>query len=225
MNGILGHSGTKIKLLTKDSLYGFIFVLTIDPLMVSKLNKNDKSLVFRNFEDGKTVNKLLIKLTVCTDKEEVGYFFDGKNKQTSITSDFEKEIAIQSKLWRDSISNLTPICPAIVNTFLMNYQNEYTHQHLESIYNRGDVEIKRIMQVIKIKVNQLNGKIGLIYMQYLDGFETMNDYLYKETRSEYKDLAHTIAAFEIDRLARYGYNHGDLHKSNILINMKYHGYF
>jgi len=57
-------------------------------------------------------------------------------------------------------------------------------------------------------------------MQYLDGFETLNQY--ESTHSGSKNVeANLIASYEVLRLAQKGYNHGDLHKSNILINMDY----
>lgn len=127
MNGLLNHPLTSISLLTKSSLYGFIFILQIHSSMIDKLDSSVKSMVYRNFEDGKTVDKLLVKVTLVTDREESYKFrnIDGVvKKNTSDINDFKKEIEIQSKLWNLSIKNLASICPAIVSTFLISLRNE-----------------------------------------------------------------------------------------------------
>jgi predicted unusual protein kinase regulating ubiquinone biosynthesis (AarF/ABC1/UbiB family) len=56
-------------------------------------------------------------------------------------------------------------------------------------------------------------------MQYLDGFRPLIDEKFKHPKNE--DKADLIASFEIVRLARYGFNHGDLHQGNIMVNMHY----
>jgi hypothetical protein len=91
--------------------------------MINKLDSNVKSMVYRNFEDGKTVHKLLFKITLVTDREK-RYRFDGDKKNTSKISDFKNEIAIQSSLWKQSVKNLAAVCPAIVSTFLISFENE-----------------------------------------------------------------------------------------------------
>ena len=45
---------------------------------------------------------------------------------------------------------------------------------------------------------------------------------YESTHSKSKNEdAKLIASYEVLRLAQNGYNHGDLHENNILINMDY----
>jgi tRNA A-37 threonylcarbamoyl transferase component Bud32 len=112
---------------------------------------------------------------------------------------------------------LEPICPSIP------FWNIYDYTYFKIIINfllrDSDPYTTKILETI-LKVPNLNNfKIGVIAMECLTGFLTLSDY--QRRNPSRINITNSMARFEIARLYKLGFIHGDLNKGNVLIHPNY----
>jgi tRNA A-37 threonylcarbamoyl transferase component Bud32 len=137
------------------------------------------------------------------------------NKSTMTQSDFDNEVNIQYDVYNKSVVDpenlLEPLCPAIVHTF--NKINRYTKEVIYKNCKETDSSKRKFIKTFLEIPKQMN----LIVMESIEGFTI----LHEECDSKYEKFA----LYDLIRLHKYGYTHGDYHKGNILVNTQYEYYF
>jgi len=199
----------KINMLSKNSLNGLILKL--------KLNNNVKS-PFYDITLGENFNKpvlsIIIKCILINYNNQSIDLCENIIKSTMTEIDFDNEVNTQIDIYNRSITDdefiLEPICPAIISV----YKN-ISPDLMQIIYNNfegTESDKKLIYNLFHFQV-----KINLIIMEAIEGFNVLKE----NCDPKYEKFA----LFELMRLHKYGYIHGDYHKENILINTNYQYYF
>lgn len=191
---------------------GVIYKLTLNPGVTShylSLDANDYL---------QPVSVVLVKVTfVCPLKTK----FEINNTPINTTqqSNFFEEINIQTDVYLKTMSYLQPICPAIV------YAN---------LYDPIDPTISNITSILKtqltgagenaLDVLSANGiKLGLIGMEIMQNTVALNE-AYKDF-DRYNYYFPQALQTLIEFVMKTGYNHGDFHASNMLINTNVTDYY
>jgi hypothetical protein len=200
-------NNSTFNVLSTSSLNGMILKLKLNPNIVSP---------FLNVTIGpdfdKPVQSLIIKF-ILIDKKTTIVKFKTIEKETMIQDQFNKEVNIQIDVYNKSITDdefiFQPICPAIVKVY-ENITDAFKKKIVENI-------VDPIEKSLVKDFFSLNYSIHSIVMEAIEGYNV----LLKHCDSKYE----RFALFELWRLHKYGYTHGDYHKENVLINAEYEYYF
>lgn len=222
------------EMLSTSSLNGIIIKATLVGDVVSPY------ISIRSDSFGDRIKSLIIKLVFVDGPNELSVpkIRDNFFPKTT-TTEFTNEVGTQIDIFRESCLDgnaLDAICPAIVNfctipanhTFLKNFLNtllnriSYTKEN--AIY-LGDC-LKAIYKAFKEESNS-SMKLGVIAMECADKYKPLFSFgpSVKEDHPDYKYqkriyfIYQAYALYELKRLHKLGYVHGDLHQENILINV------
>lgn len=118
-------------------------------------------------------------------------------------------------------------------TSMTKLQAQIYAQNKGHLYVRKKAEINESLDLLKsIDIHFQKGEIhkfGIIAMEFADNYKTIHDELFTNpiyTLEIHKRRLENIARYIVIELAiKTGYNHGDYHKSNILINSTKNTYF
>jgi serine/threonine protein kinase len=202
-------SNCTFSILSKNSTSGLILKLN--------LNENIESSFYyttigENFN--KSVSSLIMKL-ILINNNKIEYEFGNIKKYTMNDQDFDKEVDVQIDVYNKSITDdeflFEPICPAIVKTI-----KDVSPDIKKIIYKRFVDKEQTNKQLIR-KFLSLSESINIIVMEAIEGFDT----LFENCDVKYEKYA----LFDLIRLHKYGYVHGDYHTENILVNTNYKYYF
>lgn len=147
-----------------------------------------------------------------------------RNKATDSKKDMIDEYHIQKNLYNASYgTNKQPICPSPILLDFIKGTNETKWKWLTQLYKKCDTDAKKAIYTINGAMLDTD-EIGLIYMEYMDDSVTLGQYPYQDfITNEQIVEAEICARYEILRLNYcYGYVHGDIHRSNIMISYNPH---
>lgn len=207
------------KFLTSGS-FGMTYVLTLNPGVESKYLSLDAS----NFSQ--PVKQILLKTTfiyplkleldVHTPKRSI------EKKSTATLEDFYQEVNIQTDVYFKTMKYLEPLCPAIVYAAVLNDANDPLMTMVANIIsNNLPSNTKNLLN------NNPGISIGIIGMELvgnkLGNATILYEYMFETTyyNSYIAKAYHTLIEFIIQT----GYNHGDFHGSNLLIDPYITNYF
>jgi len=220
---------SKVEIFDKSGNGGFIFKLTFPESEMWSSGIMSPYITGRGITLETPVQKLLLKICLIQPEIELkknpnSYLM---GKQIIKENNFNNEILTQIDIFNKSNIFLEPICPSIVFSVIKSIPEEINF-FLDLLSSKSDNETikKRILEIKNgILINNL--RIGIIAMEFLDGFKTLDNSI---TRNEDQDDIDKItrtqniyfmAMFEITRLYKLGYIHNDLHEQNILFNSSY----
>lgn len=188
---------------------------------------------------GDRIKSLIIKLVFVDGPENLSVpkirdiFFP-----KTTTAEFKNEVGTQIDIFRESCLDgnaLDAICPAVVNfctipashmflkNFLNTFFNRISYTKENAIYLRDC--LKAIYKVFKEESNS-SMKLGVIAMECADEYSPLSSFSpsvkkddpnYSYQKNMYY-IFQAYALYELQRLHKLGYVHGDFHKSNVLIN-------
>ena len=221
------------ELLSTSSLNGIIIKATLFGDIYSPY------ISIRSDSFGKRINSLIIKLVFVDGPETLSVpKIRQKPFPNTTSTEFSNEVGVQIDIFRESCLDgnaLDAICPAIVNFFATPAGHPFLKKFLNVIFNRISYEnenatellycIKAIYDVFKNEDNS-SMKLGVIAMELADEYKPLNMFSpsVEKTHPEYNNqknlyfVYQSYALFELKRLHKLGYVHGDFHQDNILIN-------
>jgi len=193
-------------------------------------------LSLHNTQSSLTCNTLFIKVCIIlpTDEEmsQMGkdiYDIHVKLNESidSVTqTEFMQEIANQVDIYKQSNHKLEPLCPPVLySKVLQNTTSVSLHKIFNIMtdnYTGKETDLKIIDHLIP-RYNCIPDyykqylKVGIIAMPFAEQYVT----LHSLNTSPMYDYYKLLAVYEMIRLYKIGYYHGDLHQNNILINPNY----
>lgn len=225
-------SNSNIELLTDGGSFGVIFKASFNKNLESPYEMFGPN----NFKQ--PVNNLLIKIVALSkyeldEDDKIWSYLNGATKHIDLQENFIKEVNIQTDIFFKTMEYLEPLCPAPVYSTIIN--DKIKMQTLIGLLEKksNDPYTKSIFY--KIIENVLNDRIpslGVLGMEIADGFDTMSNFYYtceKEsdpTYINYYEWCEQMGKLQILDLAlKTGYSHNDFHRSNLLINPRYKGFY
>ena len=192
--------------------FGITYILTLNPDAESKYLSLDAS----NYS--KPVKQILLKTTFVYPVSLKIDVFDAKqnrnsNKTTTTVDNFYEEVNIQTDAYLRTMEYLQPLCPAIL------YANalDVTDPTIAKITSTFDNNL----------MNQMRGlpgiKIGFIAMELMDNAMTVYEAL--QEKAFYESYIAKVYYTLIEFIMKTGYNHGDFHFGNMLLNLNVTDYF
>ena len=251
------QNALEIKCISYNSLAGYIFIIKIAPDDAVFLNlDSDKKYTI-------PVTNILVKFALITPtKLYYANAIDTRDKSTMIKQDFEKEKNIQLDIYKKTLeSNNIPICPSIIYydvipnkpdsellTICYNkikekteyaremYSNNSQDPHISTNLREMSITQKVIEEILEYKKRSSKVEVGIIGMEYANGYTTFDNYLDNITKDQthikgiYNSLEcgkHCICIaniiINIIRLfISSGIIHMDLHVNNIMVNLEEH---
>jgi hypothetical protein len=203
----ISHS-SNIDMLGKKSLYGVNYRLSIP--------KNGKyASPFYSSEMatfGKPITSILMKFVLLSDVKETKYWVNGYEKYSMIRTEFVEEIKTQQTIYTQSSMLGSPVTVAVIGAM------EALPDQLEQLLAITDKEKwSDLMEIHKV-AKRGNYSVGVICMEFLETFETMDTYINeKKTQERVRGIAGLIGYAYI-RMAMIGYIHFDIHTNNIMVD-------
>ena len=199
-----------LKLLSDDSLYGFILELTV--------REEDSEYTTIN---NQPITNFVLKIVVTSpEKNSILPRYKDKNKLSESVSNFVNEAKIQQGIWLQSVQYGNPeICPDVLDVFFFNYQNSiHLIRLFETVTLDDQIRYRMLQYLNNIFNNPKNVAygIGLIVMPKIMNSVSLDSYLsnYSINNIVYSNIiAQIVRLFIVN-----GVIHLDLHSNNILIN-------
>jgi serine/threonine protein kinase len=199
-----------LKLLSDDSLYGFILELTV------REEDSEYTTI-----DNQPITNFVLKIVVTSpEKNSILPRYKDKNKLSESVSNFVNEAKIQQGIWLQSVQYGNPeICPDVLDVFFFNYQNSIHLIRLFETVTLDDEIRHRMLQYLNNIFNNPKNVaygIGLIVMPKIMNSISLDSYLsnYSINNIVYSNIiAQIVRLFIVN-----GVIHLDLHSNNILIN-------
>ena len=221
----------EIKCISYDSLAGYIFTIEINEQHVVFLGLNDQN-VF-----DVPVTKLLVKIVLISHKRTsyISNIETKKKPKIATTKElFEKEKQIQLDIYDKTLkSNNIPISPSIIYYDVIT--SKTNRNVLNIFYNKiikqgkdAKISLKALEDIMYYKRDKLF-HVGVIGMEYANGYNTFNNYLKKisetlDYNSKECDMHCRCIANIIINIIRLfistGVIHMDLHVNNIMVNVE-----
>ena len=232
-------NNSKIELFTETGGYGVMLKATLH----DNLDSPYEMFGPKNFKQ--PVPSILIKLValnpdkkynVDEDEEEeemndVWWYLKGESKQTELPENFIKEVNVQTEIFFKTMEYLEPLCPAPVFSKILTDASSMEEFLNTLINNSTDPYTKKVLHRIIENINELYTipSLGVLGMEIADGFDTMHNYYkYCEARNDINsyEWSEQMAKLQILNLAlKTGYSQNDFHRSNLLVNPKYKGFY
>lgn len=196
----------------KTGSFGITYELTLNPGVQSKYLSLDASTY------SQPVKKLILKTTFVYPLEvelEINRPDDGRKekKKTTNIENFYEEVNIQTDTYLKTMQYLEPICPAIVYAAIVDWNDPFMG-FITRYYSPQFVQ----------QLNSYPGiKIGLIAMEIVSNAVILYDYM--DAKAYYESFFPKALHTLIDFVIKTGYNHGDFHASNMIINPTIKNYF
>jgi len=207
----------RCSILTYKSRGGILFKLEL------KENVESPYKLSRSNAPEKDVTEILLKFVFINEDYKSFEIIDGEGRpltdlNPTNLNEFETEVRIQTDIFTRSLdANLEPICPNIV--FCNKLDSEELKEFIDILLPNSRLKCAKFLRFIKENSTLSDFKIGIISMECLSGFITLDDYQKQNPSQEY--ISDKMAMFEIARLYKLGYIHGDLNKGNVLIDPTY----
>lgn len=192
--------------------FGITYVLTLNPDVESKYLSLDAS----NYS--KPVKQILLKTTfVYPVSLQLQVFDPARNqhssKSTTTVDNFYEEVNIQTDVYLRTMEYLQPLCPAIVYANVLDI-NDTSIAKITSTFDNN----------LRYQIRNLPGiRIGLIAMELMDNAVTVYEAV--QYKTFYESYIAKVYYTLIEFIIKTGYNHGDFHFGNILLNLKVTDYF
>jgi len=171
-------------------------------------------------ESGSKVSTIIFKL-IFIEEQYTELLLNSKSYGIVTETSFKNELNIQNEIHNKSAGNnnyIESICPTIIYSEIIENPKttDFVDYLLEKIYI--DSYGAELLRLIKDKTERYNTlRIGVIAMEYADGYFRLHDLLNK---GENKAYILMMAFYLLIKLYNLGYTHGDHHGGNILINIK-----
>lgn len=165
------------------------------------------------------------------------------NFEKTAEYNFLNEVTNQVTAHNNSLDTyLEPVVPSICFASTSNSLNNYI---LDILHKKGDTSTKTLLYNISITPPEKAYISGMMAMEFLDGFKPLNKFITFTENITYKSQQFTIpkfygeidniaydeerqlyyiytAIYELYRLRMVGFNHGDFHTENIMLNDNYY---
>ena len=222
-------NANSVECISYESLKGFIFVI--------EMNKSDnypfKSVALgdKGEQQIKGLSKILLKITLLSDKEQTLPPFKDKYKMTDTETIFIDEVKVQQELFSDILTATmddknnkgTAYCPSILyHSILENNDKKEKDAFLDLLKIKSNNKIHNEIDYLKINEQ----KIGLVAMEYLDGYNTYYQFLKKNPGNPGKSGKESInlIRFRVNIIATIliillekNIIHTDLHMNNVMV--------
>jgi len=215
-------SNSTFSVLTNSSISCITLVATLNNGIISPF----KSMRSNDIEY--LLNRLLLKIFI-TNTQSGWYNIVGRGSYNGIEitdyalfrDEIKKQIDIYKKSFMSDDSLFDAICPAIVNSIIINNtQHLKFYTKLSGLKEDEKPQLNSILGAFGVN----NNSISIILMEYMDGFDiaynVLNN-LYVSNNIQRYDYLLQIIQYEFQRLNRLGYRHGDAHLGNVMINPNY----
>jgi len=204
---------------------GIIIIATLKEPYISPY----KSSRLKDF--GKPCRKLAIKLCVIAGDANIRSICEREapDLQTMTLDEFEKEVGTQAYIFEMTTDTLQPLTPCDVyhdviesdnKSFLVPMLNSI--EAMDSLGWKGfkKEQCRRMRNLILKKRHGYEINVGIIAMEYVEGYYTLHDVLNDEKiPRHYKNIAYLYSLFIVIQLALLtGQTHGDFHPKNLLVN-------
>ena len=240
LNFFISNLGS-VRVLTDQSISCISLVLNLSdglesPYILRRPN-------FTNSYDTKTfVNSVLLKIMLNDNKKDAetqsslpytpsNGWNRVPNKELNRLKDLTREVEIHTDIYKRSFfsdENLfDPICPTIF--FASRLNEEKTNRLYEIIFpHLTEEDKKKYGYGINFFFKNKDYKsVSVICMEFFHDYDTIDNILIKIGKPEQDNfelrnqriLCLSLALYEIVKLWKMGYKHGDLHPGNILVNM------
>jgi hypothetical protein len=221
--------GTTFKVLTVDSLKGYLIIMFVEGENYEYFTHNDR---FTRIDV--PVRQYILKFAITDDDDEHGldpFVFNGDShgKESDRQQDFFLEAKLQSTLWWHSVSSgRFPVCPSVANiSFFSDDAANLLDVIASKPYGGTSRESQKLQSVRDYLVEQLgkrkNRSVGMITQNLLQSGSTparkIADVLDDKTISEpdKRNLVIFAAAQVLRLYLNYRVIHCDLHLGNILV--------
>jgi len=213
---------------------GLIFVATLNPGVVSPYQHLDASTY------GSPVTKLIIKICFILDRitgpTNIGLY-------PMLYDEFTNEVNIQTDVFLKTMNYLQPLCPAIVYAGILepistNVVGRIIEQSIAVLKSKPMIPtdhdaVKLLNKIHTYFQRKKINKIGIIAMEFADNYKMVKTEMSTNPKytTDSNKLENTISLYNIARYmvielaVKTGYNHGDYHISNMLINLTKNTYF
>jgi hypothetical protein len=205
---LLSYSA-EIKVLTANSLSGFMFTLNVVP--------GDST--YTNFKKNNTTNitTFIIKIVVIKEQKQPLPKFKGIPKLSETESSFLTEAQLQQTIWiRNIIGGKPEFTPSVANFALFEQSQSLNVLKCLVAKAKGDVEIMDVIHYLS-RINSL--KLGVLLMPMINNSVSLYKYVSNSQHSdEQKKTAycHTIANI-VKLFILINVVHWDLHPENVMI--------
>jgi len=216
---MLHSDSARIRLLTADSLKGFMFVLDV-------AESHSKYTTFRRLGGGK-ITSFIIKIVIITPVLNTRLTpYKNKSKKSESAESFISEARIQQKIWLRSIQGGRPeISPSVANLALFNNMDSPACiGHISSAQiSSGDTRTNDCLTYLRSEISRSpDNSIGILIMPNIERSIPLGDYLDQIHDSkiplENKDK---IFSDTISNIVKLGIVdkviHWDLHTENSLV--------
>lgn len=215
--------------------FGLTFIATLKPGVESPYLHMD----INNFNE--PVNKILLKIAFIHkddsrryDNIELGFAINGSECISTHQDNFAKEVNIQTEIYFKTYRYLQAICPAVLFSSIESIQGDNIMEIMEEIDGQ-QIETKlSCNNLISLMINNAmddnvieylleiykhfkDGFIGIIAMEYADGYEPLSRMRLVPGGYERSLI---IKYMLITLLLETGYIHSDFNMNNILVNAK-----
>ena len=182
------------------------------------------------------VNELIIKIVFLStnfNPDDDIFCAEIDNKITELAINeinmFIHEVNIQTNIYFKTCKDFQPICPGIV--YANYFKNSYNIEKLFNLfiklttYNYYGYQTKIILtNLLDIyRSNTSFNSVGIIGMEYAENYKIISNFLPDNIHLKtYKNMAKYLL---LKLCLETGYNHGDFHLGNIMINTRINDYF
>jgi hypothetical protein len=217
--------GGTISLVSNKSAYGTIIKTTISdgsPFVKDTVN-----------HVGEFINTLLCKIVYIGMNEK--HIYDGKYSVD--IPNFTKEVSTQQEIYYKTGTLGEPVCPSILHAEI--FETEKTREFVDILFSFPNMT--EIAEKIKHIIETGDIKLGIIFMDYMDGYITLSQYLgninyiVRKDRiisylNKVEDLSdplrshlkyvYSVCLYQMMRICSIGYKHNDLHYHNIMVKVE-----
>ena len=224
--------GTDFRILTADSLFGFMVVMDVSPD-----NSEYLGLTSGRKKMSKPITTYLLKLAVISETadymEPAIRLPDGSPpffKSSETASNLYKEAKIQQKLWLDSIiGGKIPVCPDVYAFSIDMGDSMFGGKNTTSSFkSKNELKFANCYDFLREKSRYKHTKhsasepgpyaIGAIAMEYIPNSRILHDVINDRDESYINEVCVFAGAQVLRLFLKHSILHHDLHSGNILVN-------
>lgn len=226
---MLNSSSCRIKLLSSDSAYGYVFTIKVNPsdseyldlgtsnrFTVPVENYVLKVVMVHSNEDLSTITQLASEPT-DENEDVLDFLLKLSPKRLMSEKDFLNESILQQLSWKESIKDgKKAICPSVADVAII--KDSGRGKVLDLIESKLDIETSHINDIRNAIKPPENCNLGLCLMPMVSDATSFRTYLYSNSSSPSINLYAELIAQIIRLYLEFGIFHLDLHEDNILIS-------
>jgi serine/threonine protein kinase len=217
------HDHCRYRILSNSSVSCIAFECILDPGIESPFrhcrpglyNKPIQSLLFKVFPIANDAGWLDVP-----GREYAGIEIGTRDK---VVEEFDIQLDIYRHTYNTPSSLFEGICPYPLNCYygpkrhvIRSICNSLVARNGRTIVD----EVEEVQNTLGYSRNEIEN-LSFITMEFMAGFQIVNDVLNAETDEYKKDLIQSLARYELDRLHNIGYLHGDYHPGNAMVHLDY----